>query len=89
MLFGKVLPQKAFGVLVRAALPIALRVAETDLDISDQGEAAMVGYLFSAGSLYFTGCSEHRTPCSRMTFLILVTVAPSAVDRCWSDVSSS
>ena len=39
----EVLPQQAVGVLVRAALPGALRIAEVDLDVGRQRKAAMVG----------------------------------------------
>src|ERR1700726_1766751 len=39
----KVLSQQAIGVLVRAALPGTLRIAETDVDFGRQRKATMIG----------------------------------------------
>jgi hypothetical protein len=39
---GKVLSQQAIGVLVRPALPRALRVAEIDVDVGRQRKATMI-----------------------------------------------
>src|SRR5688572_16920986 len=44
----EVLPQQAVGVLVRPALPRALRVAEVHLDVGRQRKPAMVGQLLAA-----------------------------------------
>ncbi len=52
MPFGKYLPQKAVGVLVRAALPRALRIAKIDLDVSGPGRSFVwVGTHRPAGDL--------------------------------------
>jgi hypothetical protein len=39
---GKVLSQQAIGVLVRPALPRALRIAKIDVDFGRQRKAAMI-----------------------------------------------
>ena len=39
---GKVLSQQAIGVLIRAALPRALRIAKIDVDVGRQRKAAMI-----------------------------------------------
>ena len=43
----QVLAQQAVGVLVGAALPRAVRIAEVDLDVGCEGEAAVVGKLLA------------------------------------------
>ena len=43
MPFGKVLPQQAIGVLVRPALPRALRIAKIYVDFGRQRKATMNG----------------------------------------------
>ncbi len=45
--FGEVLPQKTVGVLVRAALPGAFRIAEVDLDVGVEAEALVIGHLLA------------------------------------------
>ena len=45
---GEVLPQQPVGVLVRAALSWALRVAEVDRDVGRQGEPLVLGHLLAA-----------------------------------------
>jgi hypothetical protein len=64
----KVLAQQPVGVLVRSALPGALRVAEIDGNVSFRGEALVVGEFFSAiprqRFLEFAGyicCGQVRT----------------------------
>ena len=39
---GKVLPQQTIGVLVRAALPWALRIAEVDVNVGRQRKSTMI-----------------------------------------------
>src|SRR6476620_5209814 len=45
--FRKVLSQQTIGVLIRAALPRALRVAEVDIDVSRQGKSSMIRKLLA------------------------------------------
>src|SRR5450432_1388176 len=40
--FWKVLSQQAVGVLVRPALPRALRIAEVNIDVGRQGKSSMI-----------------------------------------------
>ena len=44
----QILPQQAIGVLVRASLPRALRIAEVDLHVGGDGEPGMTGQLHAA-----------------------------------------
>ena len=39
---GKVLSQQAIGVLIRPALPWALRIAKIDVDVGRQRKATMI-----------------------------------------------
>src|SRR6478735_7778416 len=43
----KVLSQQTIGVLIRAALPRALRVAEVDIDVGRQGKSSMIRKLLA------------------------------------------
>src|SRR6478672_2941195 len=45
--FRKVLSQQTIGVLIRAALPRALRVAEVDIDVGRQGKSSMIRKLLA------------------------------------------
>ena len=44
---GKVLPEQAVGILVGAALPRALRVAEVNVDVGCQAKPAVIGKLLA------------------------------------------
>ena len=44
----KILPEQSIGLLIRATLPGALRIAEADLDIGIEGETLVVGHLAAA-----------------------------------------
>ena len=46
----KVLPQQAIGVLVRPALPRALRIAKIYVDFGRQRKATMIRKFFSPGA---------------------------------------
>ena len=46
--FREVLPEQAVRVLVGAALPGTLWIAEVDLDVRVQGEAFVIGQFFTA-----------------------------------------
>src|SRR5579864_2042361 len=45
--FGEVLPEQAVGVLVGAALPRALRIAEVDVDVGRQAKSPMIRKLLA------------------------------------------
>src|SRR6476660_5541948 len=45
--FRKVLSKQTIGVLIRAALPPALRVAEVDIDVGRQGKSSMIRKLLA------------------------------------------
>ena len=45
---GEVLSEQAIGILVRAALPGVLWIAEVHLDVGGEREALMIGHLAAA-----------------------------------------
>ena len=76
---GKVLSQQAIGVLVRAALPRALRIAKIDVDFGRQRKAAMIRKFLAPvpGQRFIQFALIGRNqPCCRRQFIKVKRSAP-------------